>query len=156
MQQAQKAAAEAEAQRDGVFRLETERAVVEAELFQRIAQHPMLMRFHWIQPSEHHWFQRFESRQRLGGRISMIHYGVADLGVGHGFDVREKEAHLARRELFAGGGLGRLVPDALHFINRVGRPQADLLSLAQPALDHARQDDHAAIGIEPGIEDERA
>ncbi len=38
MQQAEKAAAEAETQRHGVFRLEGEGSIVQAQLFQRIAQ----------------------------------------------------------------------------------------------------------------------
>ena len=35
-------------------------------------------------------------------------------------------------------------------------PQPDLLPHAHAAVHHARQDDHAAIGIEPGIENQRA
>ena len=35
-------------------------------------------------------------------------------------------------------------------------PQPDLLALAHAAVDDARQNDDAAVGIEPGIEDQRA
>ena len=69
VQQAEKAAAEAEAERHGVFRLEIEGAVVEAELFERVAQQSVLVRFHRVEPGEHHRLDFLEARQRLGGGI---------------------------------------------------------------------------------------
>ena len=62
MQQPQEAAAEAEAQRDRIFRLEAESAVVQPQLLERIAQQPVLVRFHRIQAREHHRLQRLETR----------------------------------------------------------------------------------------------
>ncbi len=61
MQQAEEAAAEAKAQRDRILRLEAHRAVVQAELFQRIAQQTVLVRFHRIQSREHHRLDLFEA-----------------------------------------------------------------------------------------------
>ena len=54
VQQAEEAAAKTKAQRDGIFRLEDERAVVEPQLFQRVAQQRVLVRVHGVQPGEDH------------------------------------------------------------------------------------------------------
>jgi hypothetical protein len=45
VQQAQEAAAEAEAERDRVLRFEVEGAVVQPQLFERVAQHAVFVRF---------------------------------------------------------------------------------------------------------------
>ena len=45
MEQAEEAAAESEAERDRIFRLEIEGAVVEAQFFQRVAQQAVFVRF---------------------------------------------------------------------------------------------------------------
>ena len=156
VQQPQESAAEAEAQRGRVFGLEAEGAVVQPQFFERIAQQPVLVRFHRIQAREHHRLQRLESRQRLGCRIRVVDDRVADLRVGNGLDVGEQEADFAGGQLIARDRLGRLIADAVHFKHLFAGPQPDLLALAQPAFQHARQNDHAAVGIEPGIENQRA
>ena len=159
VQQAQEAAAKAEAQRHGAFGLEIEGAVVKPQLFQRIAQQPVLVRFDRIQPREYHGLDLFKSGQRLGGRIVMIDDGIADLGIGNGLDVGEYEANFAGGKLVAGSGFGRLVAQPFH-LQHLGtgrtRPQPDALSLAQAPIHHARQDDDAAVRIEPGIENQGA
>ena len=69
MQQPEKSAAESEAERDRIFRLEVERAVVQPKFFKRIAQQPVLVRFHRIEPGEHHRLDFLESGQRLRRRV---------------------------------------------------------------------------------------
>ena len=54
-----------------------------------------------------------------------------------------------------GIGLGDWNPKTLHFVDASVRPETDLLTFAQASVHNAREDDHAAIGIEPGIEDQR-
>jgi len=71
-------------------------------------------------------------------------------------DIGGQEPHLARRQLVARGGLGRLVPESLHFEHLPVGPQPDLLFQAQPSIQHAHQNDHAAIRIEPRVENQRA
>ena len=156
MQQAEEAAAEAEAQRHRVLRLEAEGAVVEAQLFERVAQQAVLVRFHRIEAGEDHGLDLFEAGQRFGGGVLVVHDGVADLGVGDGLDVGEEEAHFAGGKLVAGRGLGRLIAQRFHFEDLAVGPQTDLLPFAQPAIDHAQQDDDAAVRVEPGIENQRA
>ena len=69
VQQAEKAAAEAEAERGGIFGLEAEGAVVEAQFFEGVAQQAVLVRFHRIEAREHHGLHFFEAGQRFGWRV---------------------------------------------------------------------------------------
>ena len=126
------------------------------QLFERLAQPAVLVRFHRIQPGEHHRLDFLEAGQRLGRRILDAGDRVADLRVGNGLDIREQEPNFAGRQLVARDRLGRLIAQAFHFANRAVRPQLDLLPHAQRAVHHAHQDDHAAVRIEPGIEDQRS
>ena len=70
VQQAEEAAAEAEAERDGVFGLEVEGAVVEPQLFERVAQQAVLVGFHRVESGEHHRLDLLEAGQRLRRRDS--------------------------------------------------------------------------------------
>ena len=69
VQQAQETAAESEAERHRILRLEAEGAVVQPQFFQRLAQAAVLVRFHRIQPGEHHRLHFLEAGQRLGRGI---------------------------------------------------------------------------------------
>jgi hypothetical protein len=64
MQQAEEAAAEAEAEGDGGLRLEGEAGVVEAELFERVAQHGVLVRVDGVEAGEDHALDVFEAGER--------------------------------------------------------------------------------------------
>ena len=156
VQQPQETAAEAEAQRRRVLGLEAERAVVQPKFLDGVAQHPVLVRFHRVEAREHHRLHCFEARQRLGRRVVVVHHGVADLRVRDCLDVGEHEAHLARRQLRARHRFGRLVAQPLHLEHLAINPQPYALPDAQRAVHHPQQRDHATVGIEPGIEDQRA
>src|SRR5450631_3444354 len=101
MQQAEEAAAEAEAERDGIFRLEVKGAVVEPQFFERIAQEAVLMGFDGVKTRKDHGFERFKSGQRLRCGIGDVDDRVADLRVGNGLNIRKKEPNLARRKFIA-------------------------------------------------------
>ena len=69
-------------------------------------------------------------------------------------DARRHETHLAHRELV---DLDELGCDHAHLLDReglLGGQQADLHPLAEGPVDDAHQHDDAAIGVEPGIEDQ--
>ena len=68
VEQAEEAAAEAEAERDGAFRLEEERRIVEAQFLQRFAQLGVLVRVDGVESGEDHGLDFFEAGQRLRGR----------------------------------------------------------------------------------------
>ena len=86
----------------------------------------------------------------------MVHDGVADFGVGDGLDVGAEEAHFAGGKLVAGCGFRRLIAQRLHFEDLPVGPQADFLAEPQFPIEHAQQDDYAAVRVEPGIENQRA
>ena len=98
MEQAEEAAAEAEAERDGGLGLEGEGRVVEAKLFERVAQHGVLVRVDGVEAGEDHALDVFEAGQRFGAGIFDRGDGVADLGVGYVLDGRDEEADFARGE----------------------------------------------------------
>ena len=67
VQQAQEAAAEAEAQRHRVLRLEDERGVVELQPVQRVAQQRIVVALHREEAGEDHRLGGAVAGQRLGG-----------------------------------------------------------------------------------------
>ena len=123
---------------------------------QGVAQQAVLVGFDRVEAGEDHGLDFLETGQWLGGGIPVIDDGVPDLGVGDGLDIGEEEADLAGGELVARSGFGRLVAQAFHVECLAVGPEPDLLPEPQPAVHDAREDDDAAVGIEPGIEDEGA
>ena len=99
MQQPEKAAAEAEAERGRGLHLEGEAGVVQAQLAHRRAQRLEIVGIDRKQAAEHHRMRRLEARQRLGHGLAVIGDGVADAGVGDFLDRRGDEADLAGAEL---------------------------------------------------------
>ncbi len=95
VEQAEKAAAEAEAQGDGTFRLEEKRGIVEAKFFEGFAQLRVLVRVDGVDAGEHHGLDFFKAGQRLDGGIVVFGDGVADLGVGDILDIGDEEADFA-------------------------------------------------------------
>ena len=155
MEQAEEAAAEAEAERDGAFGLEEERGVVEPKLLQRFAQQGVFVGVDRVEAGEDHGLDFFETGQRFDRGAIVIGDGVADLGVGNVLDVGDKEANFAGDQFFDFHRLGREYAQSFDLEHAPVPPQADVLSLLQGAFEHAGQDHHAAIGIEPGIKNQR-
>ncbi len=155
VQQAEKAAAEAEAQGHRTLRLEEERGVVEAKLLQGVAQQRVFVRVHGVEAGKDHRLDVFKARQLRGGGPGVVGDGVADLGVADVLDGGREKAHLARAEFADLDRLGHQHAHGFDFKRFAIRHQADALALAHGALHHAHQHDDAAIGVEPGVEDER-
>ena len=122
VQQAQEAAAEAEAQRLADLGLVVQRAVVELELLQRVAQLVVLAGLGRVQAGEHLRLDLLEAGQRLGGRAGVVRQlllerdGVADLGGLQLLDAADDEAHLAGLEHLARHRLRR---EHAHLLDRV-------------------------------------
>ena len=108
VEHAQKAAAEAEAQRHGAFRLEGEGGVVELELFQRVPQVGILAAVLGVNAAVDHGLGGTVAGERLGGGDGGVGDGVAHLGVLHGLDGGSEVAHLAGLQ-----GIRRLVAQRL-------------------------------------------
>ena len=81
MQQPEKAATKAEAERTG-----RKRGIVELQLFKSITQSLIIRTVCRINTAEHHGIYFFITRKRLFCRISSGCYSIADTGIMHRFD----------------------------------------------------------------------
>ena len=115
----------------------------------------MLVRVHRVQTGEHHGFNFFEAGQSFESGIGVIGNGVADLGIGHVLYVRDEKPDLASFQLVDFHRLGREHAQGLGVERCPIRPQADSLAFAQRALEDASKYHHTAVGVEPGVEDQR-
>ena len=151
----EEAAAEAEAQRNGGFRLEGQGGVVELELLQRVPQVGVLAAVLRVDTAVDHGLGGTVAGQRLGGGGGGVGDGVAHLRVLHVLDAGGEVAHLAGLQ-----AVRRLVADGLEVaalqngVLRAGRHQADGLPLADGALLDAEVDHHAQIGVVLAVEHE--
>ena len=114
----------------------------------------VLVRVDGVEAGEDHALDVFEAGQGLGAGARDLGDGVADLGVGDVLDGRDEEADLAGGELGERDRLGRHDAHALDVEGLAVRHDLDLHALAQASVDDAGEHDDAAVGIEPGVEDE--
>ena len=149
MQQAEKAAAEAEAERGGGFHLERKAGVVEPQLAHRRAQHLEIVGVDRKQSAEHHRDRRLEAGQHLRHRLAVVGDGVADAGVGDFLDRRGDKTDLAGAEFVGWRQLRREEADALDIVSGVGAHHADALALFHHAVDDAHQHHDAEIDVVP-------
>ncbi len=90
-----------------------------------------------------------------GGGLAGVGDGVADAGLGDFLDLRGDEADFARAELGELLDLGAEAADAVDQVGGAGGHELDLLALADRAVDHAHEDDHAEIGVVPAVDEHR-
>ena len=95
VEHAQKAAAEAEAQRHRGFRLEGQAGVVQLELLQRVPEVGVLAAVLGVDAAVHHGLGGAIAGQRLRGGLGGVGDGVAHAGVLHVLDAGGEVAHLA-------------------------------------------------------------
>ena len=108
-----------------------------------------------VEPGEHHGLDFLEAGQRLEGGIGVVGDGVADLGVGDVLDVGDDESDFAGHELVDLHRLGSEDAESFRVEGGAVPPEANAIALLQRALKYAGQDDDAAVGIEPGVENQR-
>ena len=89
------------------------------------------------------------------GGIGFVGDGVADFRVGHGLAVGHQEADFAGAQLVHFHRLGGENAEGFDLQHAPIPHQADFLSLADGAFEDAGQHDHAAVGIKPGVENQR-
>ncbi len=112
------------------------------------------MRVDCVEAREDHALDIFETGESIGARMCDVCDGVANFGVGDVLDGCDEEADLACTEFVERDGFGG--HDAHGFdveLAAVGH-DLDAVALAQAAVDDACEDDDAAVGVEPGVEDE--
>ena len=155
VQQAEEAAAEAEPERRRRLRLVEERRVVQAQLLERVAQLGVLVALDRVEAGEHHRLQRLEAGERLERRAAGLGDRVADLRVADLLDVGDEKADFADAELVDRNRLRREDADLQRLVVLPFGHQADLHARPQHAVDHADDDHHAAVGVVPGVENQR-
>ena len=154
MEQAQETATKTEPQRGGRFRLEEERGVVETQFVERVAQLRVLVTFHWVQPREHHRLHFLEACERLGRWPGRLGNRIADLRIAHALDSGDHKPHFPDAQRVDHDRFWRENADLLHVVVSALRHQTNLRLRPHLAVDNPDEDDDAAIGIVPGIEDE--
>ncbi len=115
----------------------------------------MLVRVHRVKTGEDHALDVFESRQRFGCGIINGCDRVADLRVRDVLDGGDEEADFTGGELLEFNGLRRHYAHRLDVERLAVRHDLDLVALTKPSVDDAREHNHAAVRIEPRVEDER-
>ena len=160
MQQAEEAAAKAEAQRLGHFRLVVQRCIVELELFQSVAQRVVLVGLGRVQAGEDLGLDFLEAGQRLGRReggaaCAGPHQGdgVAHLGGLQFLDAGDDVTHLARLQRlprFVGRGEDAQI---VGVVGQVVGHQLDALALGKSAIHHPHQHHHPDVAVEPAVDD---
>ena len=113
------------------------------------------MGIHGIQAGEDHGLDVLKAGQRLDGGPGIIGNGVANLGVGHILDVGDDEADFAGIERIHRHRLGREHAQGFNFEGAAIGPQANSLPAGERALENSCQHDDAAVGIKPGIKNQR-
>ena len=156
VQQPQKAAAEAEAQSNGAFRLVAHGGVVELQLFQRVPQVLILSAVGGVDAGEHHGLGGTVAGQGLGGGIFHAGDGVADPGVRHGFDGGGDVAHFTGAQGVRGvQSAGNHGAHFHHLVDRAGGHHFDVHAGLHRSLLDAGVDDDAPVGIVLAVEDQR-
>ena len=128
MQQAEKPAAEAEAERHRGLGLVFEARIVEAQLGEAVAQPLVIGGIGREQAAKHDRLHRLEAGQRRRGRAAVLGDRVADPAIGDGLDAGGDKADLARPQRLDRDTLRGEDADPLDRVHRAGRHQPDLLS----------------------------
>ena len=153
MEHTQKAAAEAEAQGHGAFRLEGQGGIVELELFQGVPEVRILAAVLGVNAAVDHGLGGTVARQRLRGGIFRVGDGVAHLGVLDGLDGGGEVAHLPGLQCVGGLIAQRLEVAALQDgILGAGSHKANGLTPAQGTLADTEIDHHTHIGVILAVE----
>ena len=156
VQHAEKAAPEAEAERDRRLRLERERGVVELELFERIAQVGVLRAVLGVNAAVDHRPRRAVAGQRFGGGAGRLGHGVAHARVFHVFDARREIAHVAAAELLARVEAdGPQVADLQHLVRRASGHHRHFHAAPERAGHDAHEYNDAAVAVILAVEHER-
>ena len=155
VQQPEEAAAEAEPERQRRLGLEDEGRIVEPQLLERLAQLGVGVALRRVEPGEHHRLHFAEAGERRRRAARRLGDGVADLGVGDVLDAGDEEADFAGAQLVDRQRPRRQDAQRLDLVVLLRDHEADLHARPDGAVDDPDQHDDAAVGVEPGVEDQR-
>ncbi len=156
VEQAEKAAAEAEAQRGGGLWFVLQTCVIELQLFQRVPEALVLFRVGGIDAGKHHRLDFAIAGQELGGAFVGVENGVTGTGVGDAPQVGDDVADLTRLQHVRPPLTELEIADLVHDVDVFGMgPECDLHSGTDGPIHHADAGHRTTIAVEVGIEDER-
>ena len=156
MQHSEEAAAEAEAERDGAFRLVRERSVVELQLIQRVAQVGVLRAVLGVDAAVDHRARRTVAGQLVCGGILGAGNSVAHLRVCNVFDAGCEIADISRGQFIARIESYRAQVPQLHdLVLCAGGHEQYLILAVQHAVHHAHENDDAAVVVVLAVEYQR-
>ena len=156
VQQAEEAAAEAEAERLRGLGLVEERAVVQLQPLERVAELRVLVRVGREEPGEDHRLDFLVAGQRLGRGPLLGRERVADAELGDVLQARDHVAHLAGLERLDRVAVGRQEAELLRLEAGSLRHRAERVARLEAAVDDADERDDAAVLVVGGVEDQRA
>ncbi len=154
VQQAEKAAAEAEAQGRGILRDEAEAGIVERQFIEGGPELGVVGGAAGIEVREDHLHGLLVAGQRLVGGVGIIGDGVADGDVGEFFDVGDDIADLAGADLLDGCGIGGKFAEVGNHVRLAGTHEADLLAPGELALKDAHVGNDAAVFVRMAVVDQ--
>ena len=154
VQQAEKSAAEAEAQRQRTFGLERERGIVELQFFERSPQVFVLVGFDGIDAREDHRFHILETGDGLRRGVFDRSDRIAHLDVRRSFDTRTDIAHVPGTDFVAGLHLELQHAHLVGVVLAARVEEFDMLALADRAVEDAEIGDDAPEGVEHRVEDQ--
>ena len=155
VQQAEEAAAEAEAERLRGLGLVEERAVVQLQPLERVAQLRVVVRVRREEPREDHRLDLLVAGQRLGRRPLLGRERVADAELRDVLQARDHVADLAGLERLDRTPVGREEAELLRLEAGSLRHRAQRFAGLEAAVDDADERDDAAVLVVRGVEDER-
>ncbi len=154
VQQPEEPGAEAEAQCFGSFRFPADGGIVEAELFQGLAQVLVVFRVDGVDAGIDHRQDILVARERFCGGCCRVGERVADFHVADRLDVREHVAHHAFRKLGARVAVHAERADFGHHVFAAGLHHADFHAGLERAFHNADVVDHAAVAVVYRVENQ--
>ena len=162
VQQAQKAAAEAKAQRLRDFWLKLQGRIIELQLFQCVAQLVVFRSFCGVQAGKHlgldflEAWQRCLSRAQIVGQLLFQRDGVAHLGGLQFLDAGNDVTHFTRLERVTRRVRWGEHAHLVGFIGGARSHHLEALVLLELTVNHAHQHHNAHIGVKPAVHDHGA
>ena len=157
VQQSQKAAAEAEAERHGGLRLKRQRRVVQLQFFERISKVCIVCTVCRVHTTENHRLHRTVTGQRLCRRSVRQRNGVAHARLAHVFDRCRNVADFARGKALCGLQRRRAQNAAFHHGELTAhRHHADGVAGVHRSLFNTHIRDNAAVCVIVGVENQCA
>ena len=156
VQEAEKAAAEPEAERNRTLGLEVQGRIVQLQLLERVAQLRDLDALVGIQAAVDHRDDGLVALQRVGRGVTGLGDRVADIDIAERLDVGDHVADVTQFERFGLAHLRLEDADLGALVDLLLGHRHEAHARAQRAVDHADVRDDAAIRIELRVEDESA